>query len=258
LSDEDLTELLEQRLQSETHVVTLETLSDIINREAVTEIDLLKVDVEKSELEVLQGIEPRHWPLIRQVVIEVHDVSNRLDRVVQLLKSNGFIIEVEQDCLLETSGMFNVFARRPQYARLYGPGADKQSFSAVALRKKGWLGPETLKGELRRFLAEKLPDYMVPSSIILLDRLPTTPSGKLDRQALSRIMVGKLNDRAKFVPPRTNLEIQLATIWSEVLGIARVGISDNFFELGGHSLKATGRCADPRQISGGFSSSTNL
>ncbi len=94
-------------------------------------------------------------------------------------------------------------------------------------------------GELRRFLQERLPEYLVPAAFISLERLPTTPSGKIDRRALpapdhSRPDLG----RAPTVP-RTEEEARVARIWAEVLGIDTVGIEDNFFELGGHSLLAT-------------------
>jgi amino acid adenylation domain-containing protein/FkbM family methyltransferase len=239
LSDDDMNELLEQRLQSEHHIVNLETLSETIRRERVAEIDLLKIDVEKSELEVLQGIESAHWPLIRQVVIEVHDVDGRLDHVIRLLNRNNFLIEVEQDCLLETSGMFNVYARRPEFAGLYAVGIEKESSSFGVADDHGWKGPETLKSELRACLKTKLPGYMIPNFIVFLECLPTTPSGKLDRKALTKIMADHLDNRSTFVAPRTELERQIAAIWSDVLGIDRIGISDNFFDLGGHSLMAT-------------------
>jgi amino acid adenylation domain-containing protein/non-ribosomal peptide synthase protein (TIGR01720 family) len=91
--------------------------------------------------------------------------------------------------------------------------------------------------ELRRFLAGKLPEYMVPSAFVFLDELPLTPNGKLDRKALPP---PRLETEAKsHVGPRTPFEELLAGIWAEVLQIDRPGIHDNFFELGGHSLRAT-------------------
>jgi amino acid adenylation domain-containing protein len=91
--------------------------------------------------------------------------------------------------------------------------------------------------ELRAFLRERLPEYMVPSAFIALDALPLTPSGKIDRRALSA-PDAKPEARA-FVPPRTPREQALAEIWREVLRTERVGLEDDFFELGGHSILAT-------------------
>ena len=92
-------------------------------------------------------------------------------------------------------------------------------------------------GEFRRFLLDRLPDYMVPATFILLDTFPLTPSGKIDRKKLPTPDVdsGIVSD-ATFVAPRTTIEEKLARIWATVLGVESVGIQDNFFELGGDSI----------------------
>ncbi|MCW5315485.1 amino acid adenylation domain-containing protein [Nostoc sp. KVJ3] len=90
---------------------------------------------------------------------------------------------------------------------------------------------------VRNFLKSKLPEYMVPSAIVILDALPLTPNGKLDRRALPAPDVhSQLSD--KYVAPRNPIEEILSVIWAQVLKIEQVGIHDNFFELGGHSLLA--------------------
>ena len=92
--------------------------------------------------------------------------------------------------------------------------------------------------EIRQFLKAKLPDYMVPNAFVILAALPLTANGKIDRRALPPPESGsEVSD--KYVAPRTPMEEILATIWSEVLKVEKVGINDNFFELGGHSLLAT-------------------
>ena len=93
--------------------------------------------------------------------------------------------------------------------------------------------------ELREFLKERLPDYMVPSTLMMLETLPLTPNGKVDRKALPVPDQARPDLEKSFVAPRSPIEKLLAQIWAEVLGLERVGIHDNFFELGGHSLKAT-------------------
>jgi acyl carrier protein len=93
--------------------------------------------------------------------------------------------------------------------------------------------------DLRRFLKQKLPDYMMPSSFVMLDALPRTPNGKVDRRALPAPDQLRTDLAGTFVAPRTPIEEQLANIWSSVLRQDRVGIHNNFFELGGNSLLAT-------------------
>ncbi|NCR76516.1 MAG: amino acid adenylation domain-containing protein [Microcystis aeruginosa K13-06] len=93
--------------------------------------------------------------------------------------------------------------------------------------------------ELRHFLKDKLPDYMMPSAFVLLDKLPRTPNGKVNRRALPVPDNARPELEETFVAPQTPVEEVLAGIWAEVLGVDRVGVQDNFFELGGHSLLAT-------------------
>jgi amino acid adenylation domain-containing protein len=90
--------------------------------------------------------------------------------------------------------------------------------------------------ELRNFLQEKLPAYMIPSEFVSLDQMPLTPNGKVDRKALPALAGKQLSREKNYVIPRTPMENSLADIWAEVLQLERVGADDNFFELGGHSL----------------------
>ena len=93
--------------------------------------------------------------------------------------------------------------------------------------------------KLRDYLREKLPEYMVPGAVVLLDHLPLTPNGKLDRKALPEPDWGLGESEVSYTGPRNPVEEILAGIWAEVLQRDRVGVHDNFFELGGHSLLAT-------------------
>jgi acyl carrier protein len=93
--------------------------------------------------------------------------------------------------------------------------------------------------ELRAFLKEKLPEYMVPHVYLFLDKLPRTRHGKVDRLALPRPEGTERELDVPFVAPRNAVEEVLSEIFAEVLSFERVGINDNFFELGGHSLLAT-------------------
>jgi len=100
---------------------------------------------------------------------------------------------------------------------------------------------------LRLYLKERLPEYMVPSVIVLLEALPIGPTGKLDRHALPPPERGYLAVNG-YVAPRTSLEEVLVGIWQQLLGVARIGIHDDFFEAGGHSLLVTQVIARVREI----------
>jgi len=93
--------------------------------------------------------------------------------------------------------------------------------------------------QIRNMLETKLPDYMIPSSFVLLDALPLTPNGKVDRRALPDPGNARPNLDRVYTPPATTTEAQLTSIWSEVLFVDPVGVHDNFFDLGGHSLAAS-------------------
>jgi hypothetical protein len=92
-----------------------------------------------------------------------------------------------------------------------------------------------LAPELRSFLIDQLPDYMVPGQFVLLDALPLTPGGKLDRKALPEPERAR-DDGEGLALPRTEVEETLARIWADVLDLESVGVRDNFFELGGDSI----------------------
>jgi acyl carrier protein len=99
----------------------------------------------------------------------------------------------------------------------------------------------TLPGtdELRSFLLERLPDNMVPSSFVMLDAMPLTPNGKVNRGALLAMERTRPELQMAFVAPRNAVETVLSGIWAEMLGLEQVGVQDDFFELGGHSMLAS-------------------
>ena len=106
-------DLLEERFRAETFRCRLRPLSEVIYAQRVERIDLLKVDVQKSELQVLEGLEPRDWERVRQVVLEVHDTDGGLARATALLEGHGFQVVAEQDDMYVGSPLFNLYARRP-------------------------------------------------------------------------------------------------------------------------------------------------
>ena len=98
--------------------------------------------------------------------------------------------------------------------------------------------PAVDQAVLRDYLRSKLPEYLLPSAFVLLEKLPLLPSGKLNKHALPAPEITRQEVSQSYVAPRTAMEEIIANIWSELLGIERVGVYDNFFELGGHSLLA--------------------
>ena len=98
---------------------------------------------------------------------------------------------------------------------------------------------QKLVPQIRQFLEQKLPEYMQPQLFVLLDNLPLTANGKIDRRSLPAPDIISKNLSSRFVSPRTPTEAKLAQIWTEVLNVEKIGVNDNFFELGGHSLLAT-------------------
>jgi amino acid adenylation domain-containing protein len=124
---------------------------------------------------------------------------------------------------------------------------DRRLVAYVAVQPGATLGD----GELRAHLKKTLPDYMIPQAFVRLDRMPLTPSGKIDRRSLPAPSAEAQHpDGASFVAPRTETERTLTLLWQEVLGVGRVGIEDDFFALGGHSLLASQMLARLRRDHG--------
>jgi amino acid adenylation domain-containing protein len=154
-----------------------------------------------------------------------------LGRIDQQVKIRGFRIE-----LGEVESALSEHPRvRQCVVAARGEAGDK--------RLVGYLVPEAGEtpgiDELREHLSKRLPEYMLPTSFVLLEELPLLVNGKVDRKALPAPDSAALSGARVYVAPRTPTEELLAGIWSEVLGVERVGAEDNFFDLGGHSLLAT-------------------
>ncbi|HET8846926.1 MAG TPA: FkbM family methyltransferase, partial [Ktedonobacteraceae bacterium] len=234
VSDETLDELLEERLTTQQFTCQLKTISEVISEQELERIDLLKIDVEKSELDVLSGIQEQDWPKIRQIVIEVHDTNGQLAKVERQLRLHGYEIVIVKDDMFKDTELYNVYAVHSSQ-----DNSKEEENDVVTHQRSGWYMPHLLTNDLRSFVKDNLPDYMVPSDFIVLESLPLMTNGKVDRKALPDLYRSQSRDKKTYVAPRTSVEQTLASIWAEILGIERVGLQDNFFELGGHSMLAT-------------------
>jgi amino acid adenylation domain-containing protein/FkbM family methyltransferase len=242
LTEEQYDELLAERLTFTTYTCPMKTLSQVMNENKVEAIDLLKIDVEKAEMEVLEGIRQEHWPRIRQLVIEVHESEDRLHRIVQLLEGNGYRVVVEQEQLLEQTRLYNLYAKRESLQE-----KEEQEQEKADSETPAWYSVDGLVRDTRDYLKNKLPDYMVPAHIVPLTRLPLTPNGKVDRKALPE---PEIRPGTQYVEPQSDNEREIAKVWKKVLGLEKVGINDNFFDVGGNSLKIINISAELKRLLG--------
>ena len=166
-----------------------------------------------------------------------------LGRIDEQVKIRGFRIEPgEVQAVLEQHpevAQATVIAREDQ------PG-NRQLVGYIVAAENAQ--PEAI--DLRRYLADRLPDYMVPAAVVKLDALPLTPNGKVDRKALPAPEADTYASSTAYEAPRDATEMQLARIWCEILQVDRIGRTDNFFDRGGHSLLAVRTVTSLRQAFG--------
>jgi len=238
LTADEIDQVLQERFRTETFACALRTLSDVIAEENIEWIDYLKVDCERSELDVLAGIREDDWKKIKQIVLEV-ETDEMLETIGALLTGHGFDFEVDRIINVEAQAealavhIYMVYAIQRNYQRVIErdpPSADTFTPLPVAYQAD-W----SING-VRSFVQEKLPNYMIPSAFILLDSLPVTPNGKVDRKNLPDPDGLRPELEVVYVEPETDTELLITSVWKEVLRLDRVGIHDNFFEVGGTSL----------------------
>ncbi|WP_298909516.1 non-ribosomal peptide synthetase [uncultured Nostoc sp.] len=172
-----------------------------------------------------------------------------LGRIDHQVKIRGFRIELGE---LEAAFRQHPAVRETVAIALDDERGEKRLVAYIVPHRT-----DVSSSELRNFLQEKLPDYMMPSVFVRLDALPLLLNGKLDRRSLPAPDWTRPELEAAFIAPRTPEEQILADIWAEVLGVEQVGVQDNFFELGGDSIlsiqivaraKEAGLCLTPMQL----------
>ncbi len=228
LDEQQLEGLLTERYRHVEFECELRTLSEVMREQGIERVDLLKIDVERSEMYVLRGIDDEDWPKIRQVALEVHS-KELLAETRALLESRGYEVFVDDAVVIEEQdGRAGVYVFMV-YAFLSGVREATPEHGSATVDESS----------LRSFARERLPRAMVPSEYVLLDAMPRTPNGKLDRAALPiPKRERQVDERRPRIAPRTETEAAVAKIWADVLEVESIGVHDNFFELGGHSLIA--------------------
>jgi amino acid adenylation domain-containing protein len=158
-----------------------------------------------------------------------------LGRLDDQVKIRGFRIELGE---IESVLNQHPAVREAVVVALEDSAGDSMTSSSMDKRLVAYMvaPSDTSTSELRSFLKQKLPEFMMPSAFVCLDSLPLTPNGKVDRRALPAPDKNRPTLRELYVGPRGPLEETVARIWAETLKLEKVGVHDNFFEIGGHSL----------------------
>jgi amino acid adenylation domain-containing protein/FkbM family methyltransferase len=218
---------LEGRWRSVSVLCQLRTLSHILVKYDIEYIDLLKIDAERSEIDILQGIADDDWPKIRQIVLEAH--SDRLRRDAEsLLIAHGYQVHVRSAPSQSSTDVSLLYAIR----------ADKVTDEPrEAPEQQRWDSRKVLIQEVQEFLRGWLPKAVLPISMSVQPALPITANGKLDLAAIAAN--GQFDSGEQpYTEPETLVEKAIAFVWSELLEKPRIGAHDNFLALGGNSLLA--------------------
>jgi amino acid adenylation domain-containing protein/FkbM family methyltransferase len=233
LLPEEMESLLEAKLESKRIRCKTKTISQIIEEENITRIDLLKVDVENSEHLVINGLLEKDWDKIQSIIIEVHDLEGRLNNIKDLLEQKGFHTYIEKEQMLSKDDiLYNLFALRKNSSNRLSAMGDKEKQRSVE-----WTHPLEFCKILKDRSEGQLPKYMVPSHFVLLDQFPLTSNGKIDKKALPDPELIEVKE-SDYTAPVEETEKTLVSIWKDLLELDNISIHDDFFDIGGHSLLA--------------------
>ncbi|MFD8546338.1 amino acid adenylation domain-containing protein [Streptomyces sp. NPDC059649] len=198
-------------------------LPQIIAEQGPGHIDLVRIDEDHAGHDALEGMRPQDWPKIRQLAVTAQDTDHRREKLTQLLTAHGYDVECDPHSRQLT-------ARRPE-DRTTRPAPAP----AAVEPRRHWSSRSALLDDVRSRLRTVLPEHLLPALYALIEELPMTQSGKLDRTALPE----PVPERRGGTPARTPQEQQLCALIAQVLRITQVGMDDNFFDLGGDSLLAS-------------------
>jgi FkbM family methyltransferase len=206
-------------LLGETRRCSVMTLSQVVEQEHLQRIDLLKIDVEKSELSVLDGVDESVWPIVNQIVLEVHNIGSRIREVEILLENYGFEVDKDSNCELTGASCVTVFGRRLVQERTYVEERQRES---------PWLSKQTLIEALGRYLGAGCPDLVSSMQFAVVDILPD----------VSEVLRTEADNPRDGFCSQSATEGELGILWKRVLNRSMLDATSNFFELGGNSLTA--------------------
>lgn len=192
------------------------TLMSIVQREGLEEIDLLKIDVEKSEAEVLRGIDDSFWPRIAQIVLEVHDEEGRLAALREMLEKKGYRTRLDRNADMLRTNMFTLYARRPDYK------PEAQGPEQVRLECPTY---SSFEEELQEGLSGLLREQGL-EAVIRLESPLSDPAG------------AESSSEAPSAAPASQVDAKFKAVWCEILNTKTADPDSDFFGLGGTSLGA--------------------
>jgi acyl-CoA synthetase (AMP-forming)/AMP-acid ligase II len=200
----------------------------------------------RLELEEVEVVLKQH-PTVREaaVIAREFDEPNSVNPKSKI-RTEPFDLAEDQLRRSIQNPKSDVYGSDNPKSKIHNPQSDRRLVAYVVADEEG----EGLIDLLRSFLSARLPHYMVPSYFVVLDRLPLSPNGKVDYEALPAVRQSVMGQTDSFIAPRNDLEAKLCDIFSHVLGIEQVGVNANFFRLGGHSLLAAQAAARIKETFG--------
>ncbi|TWI82139.1 FkbM family methyltransferase/HAD superfamily phosphatase (TIGR01681 family)/FkbH-like protein/amino acid adenylation domain-containing protein, partial [Chitinophaga japonensis] len=205
MSEKHMEEILEDMIRSEKWECRLSTVSAVMQEWNVSHIDLLKIDVEKSEWDILQGIAAADWQRIRQVIVEVHDIDGRLEQVKHLLEQQGYDVHVEQEEELAGTALYNIYAVNSR---------EQPALVATAPIETGWTDIAACHAHISNLVHNRLPAYLGAVNVYLADMLPIDEAGNTDQEKINRIKASSAPVQGTAAASRAALQVVVAATFT--------------------------------------------
>jgi|GEM_PF-6252172 amino acid adenylation domain-containing protein/FkbH-like protein/FkbM family methyltransferase len=225
-NDDTANKLIANQLNAVQYTCMLKRISTVITENNIKRIDLLKIDVEHSELSVLQSIDHEHWNLIKQIAVEVHNHDNRLNKIKDILINRDYSLNIVQHDDMKNTELYMIYAVK---------NGIKFNNTSKMNHAFPWSDEKEYISNIKSYLKSKLPAYMVPSNICIVDSMILNKNGKPDKNNLISLYLNK-EDCSQDVSIDTELEGVILSVWKDVLNKTNISLEDNFFDIGGNSL----------------------